>query len=105
MRRLVLISLCAALVLVVAACGGGSQSVDSGSVAVVGDQQITKAQWDALIAQTKRNFLATKRAFPKPGEVIATTTFARAWSTTPGPRSTRAFAAMSPKIRIRSSTE
>jgi parvulin-like peptidyl-prolyl isomerase len=70
MRRLVLIGLCAALVLVVAACGGGSaQSVSADSVAVVGDQQITKAQWDALIAQTKRNFLATKRPFPKPGTV------------------------------------
>jgi len=70
MRRLVLIGLCAALVLVVAACGGGgAQSVSDNSVAVVGDQQITKAQWDALLAQTKRNFIATKRAFPKPGTV------------------------------------
>ena len=70
MRRLVLIGLCAALVLVVAACGGsGAQSVSADSVAVVGDQQITKAQWDALIAQTKRNFLATKRKFPAPGTV------------------------------------
>jgi parvulin-like peptidyl-prolyl isomerase len=70
MRRLVLIGLCAALVLVVAACGGGgSQSVSGDSVAAVGDQQITKAQWDALIAQTKRNFLATKRKFPAPGTV------------------------------------
>ena len=25
--------------------------------------------WDALIAQTKRNFVATKRAFPKAGTV------------------------------------
>jgi parvulin-like peptidyl-prolyl isomerase len=57
-------------VLVVAACGGGgSQSVSGDSVAAVGDQQITKAQWDALIAQTKRNFLATKRKFPAPGTV------------------------------------
>ena len=45
MRRLVLIGLCAALVLVVAACGGGgSQAVSDDSVAVVGDQQITKAR-------------------------------------------------------------
>src|SRR5436190_17662780 len=70
MRRLVLIGLCAALVLVVAACGGGgAQSVSDNSVAVVGDQQISKADWDALIAQTKRNFLATKRKFPAPGTV------------------------------------
>jgi parvulin-like peptidyl-prolyl isomerase len=70
MKRLVLIGLCAALVLVVAACGGsGPQAVPDNGVAVVGDQTITKAQWDALIAQTKRNFLATKRPFPKPGTV------------------------------------
>src|SRR6188472_135934 len=70
MRRLVLIGLCAALVLVVAACGdSGPKAVPDDGVAVVGDQTITKAQWDALIAQTKRNFEATKRPFPKPGSV------------------------------------
>ena len=70
MRRLVLIGLGAALVLVVAACGGsGSQAVPDNGVAVVGDDTITKAQWDALITQTKRNFLATKRPFPKAGSV------------------------------------
>jgi parvulin-like peptidyl-prolyl isomerase len=70
MRRLVLISLCAALLLVVAACGNsGPKAVPEDGVAVVGDQTITKAQWDALIAQTKRNFIATKRPFPKDGTV------------------------------------
>src|SRR3954447_24922741 len=70
MRRLVLIGLCAAFVLVVAACGGVvSQSVSPDSVAVVGDQQITQAEWDALIAQTKHNFAATKKPFPKAGTV------------------------------------
>ena len=70
MRRLVLIGLCAALMLVVAACGdSGPKAVPDDAVAVVGDQTITKEQWNALIAQTKRNFVATKRAFPKPGTV------------------------------------
>jgi parvulin-like peptidyl-prolyl isomerase len=70
MRRLVLIGLCAALMLVVAACGdSGPRAVPDDGVAVVGDQTITKAQWDALIAQTKRNFAATHRPFPKPGTV------------------------------------
>jgi parvulin-like peptidyl-prolyl isomerase len=70
MRRLVLISLGAALVLVVAACGdSGPKAVPADGVAVVGNETITKDQWDALIAQTKRNFVATKRAFPKPGTV------------------------------------
>ena len=70
MRRLVLIGLVAALLLVVAACGSsGTKAVPADGVAVVGDDTITKAQWDALIAQTKRNFIATKRAFPKAGTV------------------------------------
>jgi parvulin-like peptidyl-prolyl isomerase len=70
MRRLVLICLCAALMLVVAACGdSGPKSVPDNGVAVVGDDTITKAEWDALIEQTKRNFLATRRAFPKAGTV------------------------------------
>ncbi|HEX3686854.1 MAG TPA: peptidylprolyl isomerase [Gaiellaceae bacterium] len=70
MRRLVLISLGAALVFVVAACGGsGPQAVPANGVAVVGDATITKAEWDALIAQTKRNFAATKKPFPQPGTV------------------------------------
>jgi parvulin-like peptidyl-prolyl isomerase len=62
--------MCAAVALFVAACGGGgTQNVPSDAVAVVGDQEISKADWDALIAQTRRNFKATKRSFPKPGSV------------------------------------
>src|SRR3954454_16231281 len=70
MRRLVLIGLCAALMLVVAACGdSGPKSVPPDGVAVVGDKTVTNQEWDALLAQTKRNFLATKRTFPKAGTV------------------------------------
>jgi len=70
MRRLPLILCFAVLVLLVAACGGGgSKKVSSDSVAVVGDKQISKADWDALLTQTRRNFAATKKAFPKPGTV------------------------------------
>jgi foldase protein PrsA len=62
--------ICAAVALFVAACGGGGpQSVPDDAVAVVGDQQISKADWNALIEQTRRNFQATKRTFPKPGSV------------------------------------
>jgi foldase protein PrsA len=58
------------LVLAVAACGGGGpRSVPSDSVAVVGDQNITKAQWDQLIQQTKENYQATNHKFPAPGSV------------------------------------
>jgi peptidyl-prolyl cis-trans isomerase C len=70
MRRIGLIGVCAAIALLVAACGGGgAKSVPSNAVAVVGDKEISKADWDALIEQTRRNFKATKRAFPKPGTV------------------------------------
>ena len=58
------------VVLLAAACGSsGSQEVSNDSVAVVGDQQISKTDWDALIEQTRRNFQATNRQFPKPGSV------------------------------------
>ena len=70
MRRIGVIGVCAAFVLLVAACGGGgAQSVSSDDVAVVGDGHITQAEWNALIAQTKNNFKATHRKFPAPGSV------------------------------------
>ena len=62
--------MCAALGLLVAACGSsGSQDVPNDSVAVVGGTAIPKSDWDALIQQTKDNFAATKKPFPKPGSV------------------------------------
>jgi foldase protein PrsA len=62
--------MCVAVALLVAACGSsGSGKVSGDSVAVVGGQQISKAQWDALIEQTKNNFKATKRKFPAAGSV------------------------------------
>ena len=70
MRRLPLIGLCAALTLLVVACGsGGPKKVPSSAVAVVGDKTIAKSDWDALMEQTRRNFEATKRPFPKAGTV------------------------------------
>ena len=68
MRRILGFIVCAAVVLLVAACGGGgAKDVPPNAVAVVGDESITKNSWDALIDQTRRNFKATKRAFPKDG--------------------------------------
>jgi parvulin-like peptidyl-prolyl isomerase len=70
MRRLPVILLCSALVLLAAACGsGGTKQVSGGDVAVVGDKSISKSEWDALMTQTRRNFEATKRKFPAPGTV------------------------------------
>ena len=52
------------------ACGsddGGSDSVPSNSVAVVGDQSIPKSEFDDLITYAKRSYDAQKRPFPKVG--------------------------------------
>jgi foldase protein PrsA len=57
-----------AVVAIAAGCGGsGAKSVDSNSVAVVGDQNITKAEFTLLMNGTKSAYLARKTAFPKPG--------------------------------------
>src|SRR5436190_13614549 len=70
MKRVIGVLSAFALVLVVAACGGGGpRSVPSDSVAVVGDQSISKSDWDALMNQTKANYQATNHPFPKPGSV------------------------------------
>lgn len=52
----------------VAGCGGGSSaSLKSDDVATVGNVHVTKAQYDALIAQAKRSFAQQGRPFPKQG--------------------------------------
>ncbi len=52
-----------------AGCGGSSDSEDvpSDAVAVVGDQEISKQQFDALIAQARASATQQKRTFPKAG--------------------------------------
>lgn len=53
-----------------AACGGGdggSDAVPANSVAVVGDQSISKSEFDELITYAKRSYEAQKRPFPKVG--------------------------------------
>src|SRR6266511_1940750 len=68
MRNHTVILVLAALVAVLAAgCGGGGSSVPSDGVAVVGDQTITKAQFDQLLGQAKKSYSSQKRPFPKPG--------------------------------------
>jgi len=71
MSRILLTILCSlALVLLFAACGGGgSKSVPSDAVARVGDDTISKTDWEAVIGQARRNRKATKQAFPKQGSV------------------------------------
>jgi parvulin-like peptidyl-prolyl isomerase len=68
MRRIIGVLSGVILVAAVSACGGGGpRDVPSDAVAVVGDRSISKADWDALIEQTKENYRATKHPFPKAG--------------------------------------
>ncbi len=62
-----LLALVAALSLV--ACGGGSSAADvpPGAIAIVGDLPITKAQFDAFMAQQKKSAEAKNQTFPTVG--------------------------------------
>jgi len=67
MRRLVLFGF-ASLALLAAGCGGTSTApLGSGDVAVVGGQQISKEQFQQLMARAQKSYDAQKRAFPKAG--------------------------------------
>lgn len=59
--------LLAAVALAAAACGGGSDGVPSGAVAVVNGTEIPKAELDELIAQAKQGYESQKQEFPKAG--------------------------------------
>jgi foldase protein PrsA len=65
--RFLPVALLLAIVLVAAGCGGGSAKVGSDSVAAVGSDQITKSEFNFLIAGAKSQALAAKATFPKPG--------------------------------------
>lgn len=60
-----------ALALAFAGCGGSdsnsSEDVPDDAVAIVGDQEISKTQFNALIAQAEASAKQQKRAFPKAG--------------------------------------
>jgi foldase protein PrsA len=73
MKRILLVIPVLVLVAVAAGCGGGSSSVGGDDVAVVGSEQVTKDQYDALISQAQRSYTAQKRPFPKPGTSAYTT--------------------------------
>src|SRR6185437_10322950 len=67
MRRLLLFGF-ASLALLVAGCGGTtSASLGSDDVATVGDQQITKDQFQQLMTRAQKSYEAQKRPFPKAG--------------------------------------
>jgi parvulin-like peptidyl-prolyl isomerase len=54
-------------VAVLAGCGSDNESVPTNAVAVVGDETITKAEFDKLIEQAKGSYKTQKRTFPEPG--------------------------------------
>ena len=58
--RFLPVALLVVIVVVAAGCGGGSAKVSSSSVAVVGDEQITKSEFNFLIAGAKSQALAAK---------------------------------------------
>jgi parvulin-like peptidyl-prolyl isomerase len=67
MRRLVLFGF-ASLAFLAAACGGTSTAtLGSDDVAVVGGQQVSKEQFQQLMARAKKSYDQQKRAFPKAG--------------------------------------
>jgi parvulin-like peptidyl-prolyl isomerase len=67
MRRLLLIAF-SSLALLAAGCGGTSTaSLGSDDVAVVGSQQVSKEQFQELMARAKKSYDTQKRPFPKPG--------------------------------------
>jgi parvulin-like peptidyl-prolyl isomerase len=67
LARITLGILLAALALTASACGGGSDSVPSGAIAVVDGTEISEDDLDELIAQAKKGYEAQKQEFPKAG--------------------------------------
>jgi len=70
MKRAPLIALLAVGLLaafIAAGCGSESDSVGANDVAVVGDQPITKEQFDQLIDRARENYTRNKQDFPDAG--------------------------------------
>jgi parvulin-like peptidyl-prolyl isomerase len=66
--KLTLPILLALIAFVVAGCGGeDDESVPADAIAVVGDVEVPKSEFDALLGQAKRSYKAQKREFPKAG--------------------------------------
>jgi foldase protein PrsA len=65
--RLLPVALLLVVVLVAAGCGSGSKGVPSSAVARVGNETITKDQFNSLLAGAQRSYAAKKSPFPKPG--------------------------------------
>ena len=67
-----------ALAVGLAACGGDSdtktaEDVPVDAIALVGDQEVPKAEYDALLDRAKQSYEAQKRPFPR-SDLPSTTT-------------------------------
>jgi foldase protein PrsA len=68
LRRILILPVAAAVLFVGAACGGDDDGdVPSNAVAVIGDQTVTKADFDRLLNQARSSYRESKRKFPEPG--------------------------------------
>ncbi len=72
LRTTVTLLFACALAVGLAACGGGSdkksaEDVPVDAIALVGDQEVPKAEYDALLDRAKQSYKAQKRPFPKVG--------------------------------------
>ena len=68
--RIVALLAALALVTVAAGCGGGGEDtpdVPAGAIAVVGDREIPKADYDRLLAQAQTTYEAREQEFPAAG--------------------------------------
>jgi parvulin-like peptidyl-prolyl isomerase len=66
-RLIAVLSVAIAGVALASGCGSSNESVGANDVAVVGDQTISKAQFDRLIDQAKKNYKANHQQFPETG--------------------------------------
>ncbi len=68
-RFLVLLLVLVGVLTLAVGCGGGDdgKAVSRDSIAVVGDRDVPKEEFDALMAQAKKSYDAQKREFPKAG--------------------------------------
>jgi parvulin-like peptidyl-prolyl isomerase len=65
--RFSLVALLPVFAVILAGCGGGTKAVPADAVAVVGQNTITKQQFNSLLDGAKRTYKARKTPFPKPG--------------------------------------
>ncbi|HEY3050287.1 MAG TPA: peptidylprolyl isomerase [Gaiellaceae bacterium] len=66
-RLIAVIAVAIAGVLLASGCGSSRKSVGANDVAVVGDCEISKDRFDALLDQAKRNYAANKQQWPDTG--------------------------------------